>query len=841
MADASELESLRVVANDEAYSFTLDASAAAAGIQTIDLSDDDNATGDNTVDVSAYGVATTLTGSAGADSITGGTGADSITGAGGDDTLSGGAGADMLDGGAGNNVFVFGATNELFTGTALVDTIIGGTGSDTLLLGTAGAAFSLGADVVFAATNARGLESLTVVANSEAYNLALHESAATAGIATIDLSSDSTATGAANTVDVSAYTTQAVSVLGSAGADMITGGGGVDTLNGGAGSDTFVFGSEAELFTSNNALEDSIVGGTGTTDTDTLLLGTAGTAFTIANTLSFARARELESLTVVANTAAYSLTLNADALTAGIVTIDLSGDDNATGVNTVDVSTYGVATTLTGSEGDDVITGGTGADSITGGAGVDTLSGGAGNDSFIYASSADFAVDSIAGGANVDSLVFSNGTADITTDIVLTGVSFSRANDLNRIAIENSSANNSITLGTAQAAITTIDLSGDNNTTGTNTVDVSALSSATTLTGSAGTDMLTGGGGADNIAGGGGNDSLIGGAGVDTLNGGAGSDTFIFGSQAELFTGNALADNIVGGDTADTGIDTLLLGTVGTAFTIANTNSFVGASELESLTVVANIQAYSLTLNATAEAAGIRVIDLSNDNNAAGGNTINVFAFSSDTTLTGSVGADTITGGTGADNITGGGSADTLIGGAGNDSFIYASYADFIADSIAGGTDVDSLVFSNGTADIATAITLTEASFARTSGLNRIAIRNSSANNSITLATTQAPITMIDLSGDSNATGDNTIDVSDYGVSTTLTGSAGADTITGGADADILNGGAGSDTFVFGSASDLFTGTSLMDTIVGGDTADTGHRHIVAGHSGDSFHYCRYG
>ena len=65
---------------------------------------------------------------------------------------------------------------------------------------------------------------------------------------------------------------------GGAGNDVIEGGLHTDDLDGGAGSDTFVFGSEAELFTSNDALVDTIVGGDAAgTGADTLLLGTAGT------------------------------------------------------------------------------------------------------------------------------------------------------------------------------------------------------------------------------------------------------------------------------------------------------------------------------------------------------------------------------------------------------------------------------------------------------------------------------------------------------------------------------------------------------------------------------------
>src|SRR5262249_32280823 len=71
---------------------------------------------------------------------------------------------------------------------------------------------------------------------------------------------------------------------------------------------------------------------------------------------------------------------------AGIRTVDLSADTNATGTNIINVAAEtGAANgyTLIGSSGIDAITGGSGADTITGGGGQDTLHGGGGNDTFV--------------------------------------------------------------------------------------------------------------------------------------------------------------------------------------------------------------------------------------------------------------------------------------------------------------------------------------------------------------------------------------------------------------------------------------------------------------------------
>ena len=244
-----------------------------------------------------------------------------------------------------------------------------------------------------------------------------------------------------------------------------------------------------------------------------------------------------------------------------------------------------------------------------------------------------------------------------------------------------------------------------------------------------------------------------------------------------------------------------MLGTAGTAFTIAGTVNFTGASELESLTVVANTAAYSLTLNASAAIAGIWAVDLSGDTNTTGDNVINVSAFSTDTTLTGSAGADTITGGDG------------------NDTFIYASLTEFAADSIVGGAGtLDTLTFSSGTTSISTNITLADASFARTSGLERITIGNSSANNSITLTNAQATIMVIDLSNDTDSVGGSTVDVSALTRAVSLAGSAGADSIVGGTGMDSITGGGGADTITGGVGADSIDladgGTAVTDRVI---------------------------
>ena len=147
-----------------------------------------------------------------------------------------------------------------------------------------------------------------------------------------------------------------------------------------------VFKLEADLMhaVGNTTTDTSIAGGDGT---DTLSLGTTGTAYTLAADDVFAGVTSVETLTAVANTSAVSLSLDVTAHTAGIRNVDVSAGTAATG-NVINVAEYtglyeadgmvltGSATgitTITGGAGDDVITGGTAADVIIGGAGGDTI------------------------------------------------------------------------------------------------------------------------------------------------------------------------------------------------------------------------------------------------------------------------------------------------------------------------------------------------------------------------------------------------------------------------------------------------------------------------------------
>ena len=169
-------------------------------------------------------------------------------------------------------------------------------------------------------------------------------------------------------------------ITAGAGNDTITGAGGADVIDAGAGNDTLVYLLTADLFSGNAEVDTSFAGGIGT---DTLQVGTTGTAFVIANNDIWTGVTGVETISYVANTATTNtLALDVTAYAAGIRTIDQSAVTGATG-NTIDISEFvGTdATTLTGSAtGSTTITGGAGPDTITGGSAADIFVASAGND-----------------------------------------------------------------------------------------------------------------------------------------------------------------------------------------------------------------------------------------------------------------------------------------------------------------------------------------------------------------------------------------------------------------------------------------------------------------------------
>lgn len=219
-------------------------------------------------------------------------------------------------------------------------------------------------------------------------------------------------------------------------------------------------------------------------------------------------------------------------------TIDLSAVSitnypNLTGIN-VDaghgsdtiLGSNGIAETLLGNHGDDLIVCLDGASSINGNDGNDTIMAGGGNDSI----NGEDGNDSINGGAGDDTIIGHDG-------------------------------DDSIDAGTGNDNVT----GGDGNDTilgGTGNDSLNGMMGADSIDGGDGSDTVLGGAGADSLIGGLGDDSLLGNEGRDTLLGGDDNDSLDGGADADTLigaAGNDQLDGLSGNDSLQGGIgdDTL--------------------------------------------------------------------------------------------------------------------------------------------------------------------------------------------------------------------------------------------------------------------------------------------
>jgi Ca2+-binding RTX toxin-like protein len=204
------------------------------------------------------------------------------------------------------------------------------------------------------------------------------------------------------------------------------------------------------------------------------------------------------------------------------------GSDTISGSN-------GIAETLLGNHGDDVITCLNGASSINGNDGNDTIVAGGGDDSI----NGDDGDDSINGGDGNDTIIGGDGNDSIDAGI---------GND----SVVGGDGDDTIQGGTGNDAI--------NGMMGADSID--GGDGSDTLLGGAGADTLSGGTGDDSLLGNDGRDSLLGGDDHDSLDGGADADTLIGGAgndRLDGLSGNDLLQGNLGDDTlrGGAGRDTL--------------------------------------------------------------------------------------------------------------------------------------------------------------------------------------------------------------------------------------------------------------------------------------------
>ena len=603
----------------------------------------------------------------------------------------------VLTGNTGNDYLVSSDTADTLNGGAGADTLVGGTGIDTYTLGMADNAIDTVVDNGNLVSQSNGtfsnfdlVQQFTVGQDVLNFNGGVGRQLA----GTYDMVNKRFTVGTtAGNNDVIVFNDNGPNngtLDNNEAAIVITGvnanGGNVD-LNGGGADNGLGYVAPptpatpaVTAFTATETAVTVLATDANAADTLTLALGrTPASSVTGVNT---ANANERSfSITPTAQTAVATTTIqvNDGALSStafGTLVEGTGGGDAALGSSTATTpqAIYGFDgnDTLTGGTGNDSLFGGANNDTLTGGAGVDTLVGGAGDDSFVFARNALFSgdalIDSIVGGDGADQLRIS------ARDNIANTVSFARASGVETLAVDGASSGQGLTISLNADAFT---VAGIRTVTfadvmGSASIDASAQANANislTLIGSAGNDNFTGG------------------AGADTLMGGAGDDAFRF-TPERLFAAasGALTDSIVGGDGSD-GIS--INGVAG--FAITNAHDWGRASGVENLLVAGDIaDAITITLNASAFAAGLRSVELTGDSNAAVINRVDVSAADAATafTLIGSNNADALLGGAGNDTFSARAGADTLTGGAGVDVYEVGTNDNAIDTVVEDGSDV---------------------------------------------------------------------------------------------------------------------------------------------------------
>jgi hypothetical protein len=539
----------------------------------------------------------------------------------------------------------------------------------------------------------------------------------------------------------------------------LTGGAGNDTLTGGAGADRFAVDAGTDIITDWGTLSA----------TDTLVITSGATA----------------SYTVP--------TAGGDVTFGGTTTVTSNS-----GTLIVDASSS-KAVTVTGTSGVDKITGSEFADSITGGVGADSIYGGSGADTFVYAAQAELAADAtLVGGDGTDILTI-NPTGGALT---LINTNFANVSGVETLIIGANATSGGVTIAAngitagftkidaSASAITAIDL-----TSNTTAVTVLTGTAASTVTLGNGASLVTG---KDSV-----NDTVaVGGlTATGTLALGTGTDVITTTTGASIAGVNAGA--------ATTAETLTFAGT--TTLTAAQIDAFttLTGSSTPQLTLTTAITATMLddavisTTNTTIKLANVDSNAITAKNaSVASGNIVkidgtaltgtNQFTFSRGDEVDGKF---SITGGAGADVI----KYDTT-------GKLIASNA--IIDTIDGGAGTDEIMLTTS----GTAITIASGdSFANVTNVEKITAGVSVEILSITrTATNPGSFTIIDLSGDTDATATNVISNTGANTITTIIGSAGIDTISLGASAPAttITGGAGADTLALASG----TTATVADT-----------------------------
>ena len=582
-------------------------------------------------------------------------------------------------------------------------------------------------------------------------------------------------------------------IIANSGADTLNGGLGNDNMQGNAGADTYVIAKADGQDYINNYDTDSsvdVVKFTNVASTDikavfnsanslVLQYGTSS-QLTIANYFTADANYRIDKFNF-SNGVTWTLnqlapknngTVNGDTLYGfnGIAnTINgLGGNDVIYGGDLGDL--------LNGGDGNDTIIANSGADALTGGLGDDNMQGNAGADTYVIAKAdgQDY-INNYDTDSSVDVVKFTNvASTDIKAvfnsghSLVLQyGVSsqLTIANyftaDVN-YRIDKFNFSNGITWTLSQLA------SKNNGTVNGDTL-YGFNGIANTINGLGGNDVIYGGDLNDLLNGDDGNDSIIAGTGNDTLMGGQGNDTLEGDGGADTYSISSLdGQDVINNYDTDNSLDVVqlsnvsLLGLNGISFAPGNSYSLVVSYGIVGSQFTVTNHFYNAAY-------------LINELQLADGNKLKNF-------VVGTTANDNLSGTAGNDAISGLAGDDNLAGGAGNDLYFIDNTGDKVVEGVGNGTDT----------------VLASVNYTLANNVENLALK------------TGATI------GTGNGLGN---EITGSAAIDTLFGLAGNDLLDGGLKGDTLNGGDGNDTFIVDNVAENIVeasneGTDLVQSSV---------------------------
>lgn len=462
------------------------------------------------------------------------------------------------------------------------------------------------------------------------------------------------------------------SLFGGGGADAMAGDGGNDSLSGGEGNDALYGGLG----------DDRLAGGGG----DDMLAGEDGNDILIGDDGNDRLHGGRGNDTLVGGSGRTVLS----GLDGDDYMVDSGGPNGLWGGIGNDTMLGGASSdTMNGQEGDDMLfaragndllVGHHGADRLQGGEGDDSVHGGWGNDSIAGEGGNDFLVgnegnDWTDGGIGNDTIDVGDGNDLAFGALGNDAIGGGSGNDVLRGGegddrlyagtgsdVLSGEGGNDILYGQVGGSHLHGGLGRDTVYGSTGADTVLGAEDGDSLWGWGGNDVIHGGDGNDLLAGGGGDDRLYGGPGNDALHGGTGNDLLAGHTGANLLRGGAGHDVLYGAELNDT---------------------LAGDWDNDLLNGFAGDDAFD-------GGAGLdRILAGAGNDRALGGE--------GDDALWGEAGNDRLDGGAGADLLVGGLGADTLIGGAGADVFLFrwraesgtGIAADVIADFVRGSDSLD--------------------------------------------------------------------------------------------------------------------------------------------------------